>query len=86
MKMGDDRSIVFNPQNDDITSTFTPALSSPDEKVETEKSSKIFVDRSPLNQSEFHEMFEFVPKRNHLIPFVANHLHHYQPVSREFVF
>ncbi len=69
---------------------FSPVLSSPDEKSErglgsskdrqAKKCSKVFVERPPMNQVEFHDMFEFVPKRN-IIPFVANHLHHQKPVS-----
>jgi len=70
--------------------TFSPVLSSPDEqsdrcggcpKGRQLKCSKVFVERSPMNQVEFHEMFEFVPKRN-IIPFVANHLHHQKPVRK----
>ena len=49
---------------------------------------KIVVNRSPMSQVEFHEMFEYVPKKN-FIPFVANnHLHHqhYNQVCQDFSF
>ena len=59
---------------------FVADLRSNDDKIdmkpESEKiCSNILVERQPLTQTEFHEMFEFVPKRN-IIPFVAHHLHH----------
>ena len=65
--------------------TISPDQSTSDEKSESSpngrqlKCSKVFVERFPMNQVDFHEMFEFVPNRN-FIPFVANHLNHQKPV------
>ena len=42
---------------------------------------RILVDRSPLRQAEFHEMYEYVPKKNFL-PFVGHHVQHNYQVSK----